>query len=62
MMAAPFAAAAVDYCNAGLAVIPCNGKIPAVKWETMKHRPSRATVKKWADSKPEANVGALTEL
>ena len=62
MILAPFATAASEYCEAGLAVIPCNGKVPAVLWQNMKRRPSQATVQKWADSKPKANVGALTEL
>jgi Bifunctional DNA primase/polymerase, N-terminal/Primase C terminal 1 (PriCT-1) len=63
----PFVAAALKLYSAGLCPIPCggaNGKIPLVRWETWKRRPSLETVSRWTASPrfSRANIGILTGL
>ena len=59
----PFASAAQELAEAGLAVIPCGGekgKTPAIKTKALRYRPSAETIKGWAGRYDNANVGVLT--
>ncbi|MDH3667177.1 MAG: bifunctional DNA primase/polymerase [Paracoccaceae bacterium] len=61
----PFSVAALDLHDHGLTPIPLggeDGKTPRVKTASMTRRPSRATLRKWAEQYPTANVGILTGL
>ena len=59
----PFASAAMDLAEAGLAVIPCgsdDGKVPSIKWRNMRYRPGAEFIGKLARQHGHANVGILT--
>jgi len=62
----PFADAALDLYEAGLAVIPLggdDGKVPLVaRWDRWEHRPGRQFLEQLADKHPTANVGIVTGL
>ena len=59
-----FANHAIEYFEAGLAVIPCGKgeerKEPSVFFP--KRRPGQATLEKWSDKWPNANIGILPNL
>ena len=59
----PFASAALELAEAGLAVIPCgsdDGKTPSIKWRNMRYHPGAALIGKLAKQHGHANVGILT--
>ena len=59
----PFASAAQELAEAGLAVIPCGGekgKTPKIKTKALRYRPTAETIKGWAERYDNANVGVLT--
>ena len=59
----PFASAALELAEAGLAVIPCgsdDGKVPSIKWRNMRYRPGAEFIGKLAKQHGHANVGILT--
>jgi hypothetical protein len=59
----PFASAAQELAEAGLAVIPCGGekgKTPKIKTKTLRYRPNAESIGKMAQRYGNANVGVLT--
>ncbi len=57
----PFAAHALEYYQLGLSVIPCDKKRPLVSWKKYQSKkPSLATVYRWVDKFPQANIGIVT--
>ena len=61
----PFADAALDLLDRGLAPIPLggdDGKVPLVRWKRWKHPLGRQSLGQLADKHPTANVGVLTGL
>jgi hypothetical protein len=57
----PFANYALDYHELGLAIIPCEGKVPKVSWAKYQtKRPSLATIYRWIKIYPTANIGLIT--
>jgi hypothetical protein len=57
----PFANYALDYHDLGLAIIPCEGKLPKVSWKKYQTKaPSLATIYRWIKLSPAANIGLIT--
>ena len=57
----PFANYALDYHDLGLAIIPCEGKLPKVSWKKYQTKaPSLATIYRWMKIFPAANIGLIT--
>lgn len=57
----PFAAHALEYYQLGLSIIPCDEKRPLVSWKKYQSKkPSLATVYRWVDKFPHANIGIVT--
>jgi hypothetical protein len=57
-----FAAHAERLRSYGLAVLPCDGKVPLVKWKTLTRPLSKATVEKLGTKHPTANIGFIPDL
>ena len=57
-----FSACAQQYLTLGLAVIPCNGKKPALRrWKPFQGRlPTTGEIDAWAAEYPGANIGTVT--
>jgi hypothetical protein len=65
MIPGPFATVAAELTRRGLAPIPlggADGKVPLVKWGTLKFRYSQITIKKLTIKFPDANVGIICGL
>jgi len=52
---------ALRYLNRGFAVVPANGKRPALIWKQYQHaRPTEAEVRAWWAQAPQANIALVT--
>ena len=61
----PFADAALVLWGYGLALIPLggdDGKVPLVRWKTLRHRPGRPYLESLTSRYSTANIGVLTGL
>jgi hypothetical protein len=59
----PFANYALDYHDFGLAIVPCEGKVPKSSWKRYQvKRPSTATIYRWMRLFPAANIGLITGI
>ena len=57
----PFVTHAIEYYQLGLSIIPCDEKRPLVSWKKYQNKkPSLATIYRWADKFPRANIGIAT--
>lgn len=55
-----FADAAEGYARHGMAVVPCEGKRPLVRWQKMTRGTTAQLLPRWCQDHPAANVGLLT--
>lgn len=56
-----FSAHALEYHGLRLSIIPCDEKRPLVSWKKYQSKkPSLATVYRWIDKFPQANIGIVT--
>lgn len=57
----PFLNYALEYYGIGLSIIPCDGKKPLVCWKKYQNKkPSKATIYRWVEKYPNANIGIVT--
>ena len=57
----PFSLYALKYYKLGLCIIPCNCKKPLISWKKYQEkRPSLATIYRWLEKYPNANIGIIT--
>jgi hypothetical protein len=55
-----FASMAETYVRHGMAVIPCTGKRPLVRWQKMSQKTTARLLPRWREDHADANVGLLT--